>query len=177
MTAAREGRGSFAWPGSSMKKGRFVPVTFRSERMRVLYRSRPNDRLRVVLVLVHIDITPPQDRFVTIQPNIMVWNSHFLKSNSLRIFEKGIWSPHSLEPTHRVFTHPQGRIPHSLRNAGLGKVVLQVETSVPVVHDMMDILGREALVLVVESIFNSNLDLVIVGKSSSFRTFWSGPKM
>ncbi|GFW19693.1 uncharacterized protein TNCV_1605841 [Trichonephila clavipes] len=27
--------------------------------MRVLYRSRHNDRLRVMLVLVHIDITPP----------------------------------------------------------------------------------------------------------------------
>ncbi|GFT97520.1 hypothetical protein TNCV_386911 [Trichonephila clavipes] len=27
--------------------------------MRVLYRSRQNDRLRVMLILVHIDITPP----------------------------------------------------------------------------------------------------------------------
>ncbi|GFX46839.1 hypothetical protein TNCV_4039851 [Trichonephila clavipes] len=33
---------------------------FHSERMRVLYRSRQNDRLRVMFVLVHIDITPPQ---------------------------------------------------------------------------------------------------------------------
>ncbi|GFY04495.1 hypothetical protein TNCV_4415831 [Trichonephila clavipes] len=28
--------------------------------MRVPYRSRQDDRLRVMLVLVHIDITPPQ---------------------------------------------------------------------------------------------------------------------
>ncbi|GFT28881.1 hypothetical protein TNCV_3585791 [Trichonephila clavipes] len=32
-----------------MKEGRFVPGTFRSERMRVLYRSRQDDRLRVML--------------------------------------------------------------------------------------------------------------------------------
>ncbi|GFX03664.1 uncharacterized protein TNCV_2112361 [Trichonephila clavipes] len=50
-------------PGSPMKKGRFVLGTFRSERMRVLYRSRQNDRLRVMLVLVQIDITPPQQQF------------------------------------------------------------------------------------------------------------------
>ncbi|GFY26704.1 hypothetical protein TNCV_2880321 [Trichonephila clavipes] len=31
----------------------------RSERMRVRYRSRQDDRLRVMLVLVHMDITPP----------------------------------------------------------------------------------------------------------------------
>ncbi|GFW31696.1 DUF4817 domain-containing protein [Trichonephila clavipes] len=43
-----------------MKEGRFVLGTFRSKRMQVLYRSRRNDRLRVMLVLVHIDITPPQ---------------------------------------------------------------------------------------------------------------------
>ncbi|GFX17078.1 uncharacterized protein TNCV_4266041 [Trichonephila clavipes] len=45
--------------GSAMKEGRFVLDTFHSERMRVLYRSCQNDRLRVMLVLVHIDITPP----------------------------------------------------------------------------------------------------------------------
>ncbi|GFV46918.1 hypothetical protein TNCV_1270361 [Trichonephila clavipes] len=43
-----------------MKEGRFVLGTFRSERMRVLYRSRQNDRHSVMLVLVHIDIPPPQ---------------------------------------------------------------------------------------------------------------------
>ncbi|GFU12226.1 hypothetical protein TNCV_4600341 [Trichonephila clavipes] len=43
-----------------MLEGRIVPGTFRSERMRVLNRSRQNDRLRVMLVLVHIDITPPR---------------------------------------------------------------------------------------------------------------------
>ncbi|GFU89152.1 hypothetical protein TNCV_2896001 [Trichonephila clavipes] len=43
-----------------MKEGRFVLGTFRYERMRVLYRSRQNDRLRMMLVLVPIDITPPQ---------------------------------------------------------------------------------------------------------------------
>ncbi|GFX37673.1 uncharacterized protein TNCV_1261101 [Trichonephila clavipes] len=42
-----------------LKEGGFVLGTFRSERMRVLYRSCQNDRLRVMLVLVHIDITPP----------------------------------------------------------------------------------------------------------------------
>ncbi|GFT22134.1 hypothetical protein TNCV_3271801 [Trichonephila clavipes] len=47
-------------PGSPMKEGRFVLGTFRSERMRVLYRSRQNDCPRVMLALVHIDITPPQ---------------------------------------------------------------------------------------------------------------------
>ncbi|GFX68183.1 uncharacterized protein TNCV_1807391 [Trichonephila clavipes] len=46
--------------GSPMKKGRFVLGTFRSERMRVPYRSCQDDRLRVMLVLVHLDITPPQ---------------------------------------------------------------------------------------------------------------------
>ncbi|GFX02698.1 uncharacterized protein TNCV_2011421 [Trichonephila clavipes] len=43
----------------NVKEGRFVQGIFRSERMRVIYRSRQNDRLRVMLVLVHIDITPP----------------------------------------------------------------------------------------------------------------------
>ncbi|GFS95052.1 uncharacterized protein TNCV_341331 [Trichonephila clavipes] len=43
----------------SVSEGRFVLGTFRSERMRVLNRSCQNDRLRVMLVLVHIDITPP----------------------------------------------------------------------------------------------------------------------
>ncbi|GFW77672.1 hypothetical protein TNCV_2342561 [Trichonephila clavipes] len=60
MTAAREGCGSFAQPRSPIKERRFVLGTFRSERMRVLYRSRQNDRHRVMLVLVHIHVTPPQ---------------------------------------------------------------------------------------------------------------------
>ncbi|GFV04019.1 hypothetical protein TNCV_916441 [Trichonephila clavipes] len=38
---------------SPMKEGRVVLGTFRSERMRVLNRSHQNDRLRVMLVLVH----------------------------------------------------------------------------------------------------------------------------
>ncbi|GFW29672.1 uncharacterized protein TNCV_3935391 [Trichonephila clavipes] len=42
-----------------LKEGRFILGIFRSERMRVLYRSRQNDRLRVMLALVPIDITPP----------------------------------------------------------------------------------------------------------------------
>ncbi|GFU63084.1 transposable element Tc3 transposase [Trichonephila clavipes] len=42
-----------------MKEERFVLGTFRSERMRVLNRSCQNDRLCVMLVLVHIDITLP----------------------------------------------------------------------------------------------------------------------
>ncbi|GFV45089.1 uncharacterized protein TNCV_3339341 [Trichonephila clavipes] len=42
-----------------LKEGGLVLGTFRSERMRVLYRSRQDDHLRVMLVLVHIDITPP----------------------------------------------------------------------------------------------------------------------
>ncbi|GFX49378.1 uncharacterized protein TNCV_3664911 [Trichonephila clavipes] len=46
-------------PGSPIKEGRFVLGAFRSGRMRVFYRSRQDDRLRVMLVLVHIDITPP----------------------------------------------------------------------------------------------------------------------
>ncbi|GFT96716.1 hypothetical protein TNCV_1159161 [Trichonephila clavipes] len=46
-------------PGSPMKEGRLILGTFSSELMRVLYRSRQNDRLRVMLVLVHIGITPP----------------------------------------------------------------------------------------------------------------------
>ncbi|GFW40757.1 hypothetical protein TNCV_4528461 [Trichonephila clavipes] len=58
-TEARKGCGSFAWPGSSMKEGRirFGYLPFRTQ---VLYRPRQNDRFRVMLVLVHIDITPPQ---------------------------------------------------------------------------------------------------------------------
>ncbi|GFX14012.1 uncharacterized protein TNCV_612171 [Trichonephila clavipes] len=42
-----------------LKEGRFVLGTFRSERMRVLYRSCQNDRLCLMLVQVHIHITPP----------------------------------------------------------------------------------------------------------------------
>ncbi|GFV99131.1 uncharacterized protein TNCV_1511071 [Trichonephila clavipes] len=42
-----------------LSEGRSVLGTFRSERMRVLYRSRQDDRLRGMLVLIHIDITPP----------------------------------------------------------------------------------------------------------------------
>ncbi|GFY30067.1 uncharacterized protein TNCV_4073801 [Trichonephila clavipes] len=42
-----------------LKEGKFVLCTFRSKRTRVLNQSRQNDRLRVMLVLVHIDITPP----------------------------------------------------------------------------------------------------------------------
>ncbi|GFV85489.1 hypothetical protein TNCV_3773131 [Trichonephila clavipes] len=42
-----------------VKEGRFVLGIFCSERMQVRYRSRQNDRLRVMLVLVHIDITAP----------------------------------------------------------------------------------------------------------------------
>ncbi|GFV61016.1 uncharacterized protein TNCV_3845951 [Trichonephila clavipes] len=38
---------------------RFVLFTFHSERMQVLNQSRQNDRLRVMLVLVHIDIILP----------------------------------------------------------------------------------------------------------------------
>ncbi|GFV45892.1 RNA-directed DNA polymerase from mobile element jockey [Trichonephila clavipes] len=51
-------------PGSPLKEERFALGTFRSERMRVLYRSRQNDRLRVMLILVHIDITPPQNNLL-----------------------------------------------------------------------------------------------------------------
>ncbi|GFW41418.1 hypothetical protein TNCV_465091 [Trichonephila clavipes] len=49
------------WTVKGVKEGRFVLGTFRSERMRGLYRSRQNYSLRVMLVLVHIDITPPQE--------------------------------------------------------------------------------------------------------------------
>ncbi|GFS76194.1 uncharacterized protein TNCV_4667591 [Trichonephila clavipes] len=56
---ARRGR-FIPRPGSPMKEGRFVLDTFRSERMQVLNRSRQSNRLRVMLVLIHIDITPPQ---------------------------------------------------------------------------------------------------------------------
>ncbi|GFY31543.1 uncharacterized protein TNCV_4693871 [Trichonephila clavipes] len=56
-SGARKAR-FFARPGSSIKEGRFVLVTFRSERMLVRYRSRQDGRLYGMLVLVHIDITP-----------------------------------------------------------------------------------------------------------------------
>ncbi|GFX82594.1 uncharacterized protein TNCV_1192691 [Trichonephila clavipes] len=54
-------RGPYAKVGSTrdLKERRFVLGTFRSERMRILCRSRQNDRLGVMLVLVHKDITPP----------------------------------------------------------------------------------------------------------------------
>ncbi|GFX73552.1 uncharacterized protein TNCV_2342571 [Trichonephila clavipes] len=45
--------------GIQQLEGRFVLGTFHSEQRRVHYRSRQNDRLRVMLVLVRIDITPP----------------------------------------------------------------------------------------------------------------------
>ncbi|GFX36315.1 uncharacterized protein TNCV_4932281 [Trichonephila clavipes] len=41
-------------------EGRKVRSGYLPFRTRVLYRSHQNDRLRVMLVLVHIDITPPQ---------------------------------------------------------------------------------------------------------------------
>ncbi|GFY19781.1 CLIP-associating protein 1 [Trichonephila clavipes] len=44
-------------PSAMERSGRFVLGTFRFERMRVLNRSRQDDRLRVMLVLVHIDMT------------------------------------------------------------------------------------------------------------------------
>ncbi|GFX74632.1 uncharacterized protein TNCV_1158471 [Trichonephila clavipes] len=43
----------------NLSEGRFVLGTFRSDRILVLNRSRQNDRLHMMLVLVHIDITPP----------------------------------------------------------------------------------------------------------------------
>ncbi|GFW53819.1 uncharacterized protein TNCV_3939131 [Trichonephila clavipes] len=48
-----------SYTSMSLKEGRFVLGIFHSERMRVRHRSRQDDRLRVMLVLVHIDITPP----------------------------------------------------------------------------------------------------------------------
>ncbi|GFW62690.1 hypothetical protein TNCV_2624531 [Trichonephila clavipes] len=60
---------------------RFVPGTFRSERMRVLYRSRQNDRHRVMLVLVHIDITPPH-----------IYSSLFAYTRSLELVRKNCHS-------------------------------------------------------------------------------------
>ncbi|GFU22978.1 hypothetical protein TNCV_3946531 [Trichonephila clavipes] len=58
MTAAREVAFHIT-SGSPTKEGRFILGTFRSERMRVLNRSRQNDR-HCVMLLAHIDITPPQ---------------------------------------------------------------------------------------------------------------------
>ncbi|GFV55093.1 hypothetical protein TNCV_2623141 [Trichonephila clavipes] len=46
-------------PGSPMKEGRKVRSGYLPFRTRVLNRSRQDDRLRLMLVLVHIDITPP----------------------------------------------------------------------------------------------------------------------
>ncbi|GFT89257.1 hypothetical protein TNCV_4385691 [Trichonephila clavipes] len=57
---AREGCGSYHVRVTNEGR-RFVLGTFHSKRMLVLNRSRQNDRLRVLLVLVHIDIPPPQN--------------------------------------------------------------------------------------------------------------------
>ncbi|GFT97898.1 hypothetical protein TNCV_2167961 [Trichonephila clavipes] len=46
-----------------------------------------------------------------------------------------------------------------------------VETSVPAVHNLMDTLGEEAPRLVVEPIFYSSFDIIIVGKESSLQSF------
>ncbi|GFW51870.1 hypothetical protein TNCV_1188021 [Trichonephila clavipes] len=51
MTTAREDCVFISRPRSPMKEGMFVLGTFRSERIRILYRSRQDDRLRVMLVL------------------------------------------------------------------------------------------------------------------------------
>ncbi|GFV37505.1 hypothetical protein TNCV_4968471 [Trichonephila clavipes] len=64
----------------NMSEGRFVLGTFRSERMRVPYRSRQNDRLRVMLVLVHIDITPPQVIITLIK-----WNLRLKVTSNLKL--------------------------------------------------------------------------------------------
>ena len=37
---------------------------------------------------------------ILVQPDVMVWNGHSLKSNGLCVFEKGIWSPNFLQPGH-----------------------------------------------------------------------------
>ncbi|GFU59959.1 uncharacterized protein TNCV_667491 [Trichonephila clavipes] len=53
-------RESFEYKSKSdLREERFVLGTLRSKRIRVLYRSRQNDRPLVMLALVHIDITPP----------------------------------------------------------------------------------------------------------------------
>ncbi|GFW31500.1 hypothetical protein TNCV_1288471 [Trichonephila clavipes] len=52
-TTVREGCGSFARPGPPMKEGRFILGTFRSVRMRVRYRSRQDDRLRVICQVIY----------------------------------------------------------------------------------------------------------------------------
>ncbi|GFY35088.1 hypothetical protein TNCV_5044631 [Trichonephila clavipes] len=45
-----------------------------SERKRVLYRSRQNDRLHVMLVQVHIDITPPHASYWRGPNNRSLWS-------------------------------------------------------------------------------------------------------
>ncbi|GFT58661.1 hypothetical protein TNCV_1251061 [Trichonephila clavipes] len=67
-----------------MNEGRFVLGTFCSERMRVLYRSRQSDRLHVMLVLVHIDITPPHS-LVTVASRHIVRNSQFFGEYNLKL--------------------------------------------------------------------------------------------
>ncbi|GFU60281.1 uncharacterized protein TNCV_3404271 [Trichonephila clavipes] len=58
-TAAREGCVSYHGQGHQRRKeGSFWVHSVSNAR--ILYRSRQDDRLRVMLVLVHIDITPPQ---------------------------------------------------------------------------------------------------------------------
>ncbi|GFV23722.1 DUF4817 domain-containing protein [Trichonephila clavipes] len=60
-----------------LSEGRFVLGIFRSERKQVLNRSRQNDRLRVMLALVHIDITPPHSIEKQIRENDMYTNEEY----------------------------------------------------------------------------------------------------
>ena len=41
-----------------------------------------------------------QNSLVFIQPHVVVGNSHGLKCDSLGILEKGIWTPHVLQPIY-----------------------------------------------------------------------------
>ena len=35
-----------------------------------------------------------EDRFIFVQPYVVVWNRHGLKSDTFSILEEGVWSPY-----------------------------------------------------------------------------------
>ncbi|GFQ95565.1 uncharacterized protein TNCT_305841 [Trichonephila clavata] len=53
-------------------------------------------RVTMSYLLDHI-----KNGFVTIQPYVVVRDSHLLEGDSFGVLEEGIWSPHPLEPADR----------------------------------------------------------------------------
>ncbi|GFV16345.1 hypothetical protein TNCV_1092811 [Trichonephila clavipes] len=76
---------------------------FRSERMRVLCRSREDDYLHVILVLVHVDITPPQNQSLHFYyDEAHLWLNGYVNKQNCRI-----WSEANSQVYVETLLHPE----------------------------------------------------------------------